>query len=318
MRAGAHALSLLSVPLNVNVLTALSDGPKPLMELRRAVGMPPPTTMRKHLRNLTEIGVLERHRRSDFPGSVDYSLGDPGQSLLRVLGVLETWLTRSPDGPLEPGSTAARGVVKALVEGWSSTIVRALAARPLSLTDLNRLISTINYPTLERRLSAMRLAGQITPTSCGGRSRPYEVTRWLREAVCPLAVAAEWEQACDPANSTAISRLDIEAAFLLSMPMLRLPADHTGTARLAVQLGRNGTDPKLAGVLVTVDAGRVTYCTARLRGDADSWVSGTVSAWLETIIVGEPERLDIRGNTSLAHALLDRLNGALFGARQAA
>ena len=69
-------MSLLSLPLHVHVLRALEEEPLALIDLRRAVGSPPQTTMRGHLRSLTEAGILERRRESDFPGSVDYELAN--------------------------------------------------------------------------------------------------------------------------------------------------------------------------------------------------------------------------------------------------
>jgi DNA-binding HxlR family transcriptional regulator len=119
MRAGAYALTLLSAPLNIHVITALEDESLPLMDLRRAVGSPPQTTMRKQLRSLTELGVLERHRESDFPGSVDFELGPPGRALLEVVQILQGWLADSPDGPVQLGSIAAKSAIRALVEGWT-------------------------------------------------------------------------------------------------------------------------------------------------------------------------------------------------------
>ena len=68
---------------------------------------------------------------------------------------------RSPDGPISLESGAAKGAVKALVDGWGSTMMGALAARPLSLTELESLISGLRYPALERWLSSMRIAGLV-------------------------------------------------------------------------------------------------------------------------------------------------------------
>ena len=58
----------------------------------------------------------------------------------------------APEGPLALGSSTAKSAIKALVEGWGTNMIRALAARPLSLTELNGLISGLSYPSLERRL----------------------------------------------------------------------------------------------------------------------------------------------------------------------
>jgi DNA-binding HxlR family transcriptional regulator len=319
VRAGAHALSLLSAPLNVQVLQALEEEPKSLIDLRRAAGSPPQTTMRAHLRALGGIGVLERRRRAGFPASIDHELTASGRELLAVADVLRSWLRAVPDGgPLELGSTGAKSAIKALVEGWSSTIVRALAARPLSLTELDKLIAGVNYPSLERRLGAMRLAGQIEACPGPSRGTPYAVTKWMRHAIVPLIAAARWERRNAAASSTPIGRIDIEAAFLLTVPRMRLPADVAGACRLAIEVRGSNGDSGLAGVMVQVEQGRVVSCVSRLQGEADAWALGTAQAWIQAVIEDETDAIETGGDCELATALLDALYGASFRVRQCA
>src|SRR5882672_5082471 len=141
VRTGAYALSLLAVPINVHVLTALAEGPKPLVELRRAAGSPAPTTLRGHLRTLTEIGVVDRRRAEGSRAGVEYELGESGRELLSVAVTLQEWLAEAPEEPLFLGGAATRNAVKALAEGWSTGMIRALASKPLTLTELDRLIT---------------------------------------------------------------------------------------------------------------------------------------------------------------------------------
>jgi DNA-binding HxlR family transcriptional regulator len=316
VRAGTHALNLLSVPLNVHVLKALEEQPRSLIDLRRAVGSPPQTTMRSHLRALAGSGILERRRQTEFPGSVDYELARPGRDLLLVSEVLQTWLADSPQGPLTLGSVAAKSSIKAMIEGWSSAIIRALAARPLSLTDLNRLISGLNYPSLERRLAAMRLAGQIEARPGKTRATPYAVSPWLRHAIAPLAAAARWERQYLPDDTAPIARIDIESAFLLAVPLVSLPAESSGACRLAVEVRSAGREPTLAGVLVGIEEGRVVSCVSKLEGRADSWIAGSISAWIRAIIDHEIEGLEVGGEHDLSWRLLEGLHAALFRVKQ--
>ncbi len=269
--------------------------------------------MRGHLRTLTRTGVLARERQNDFPGSLDFELTPIGQDLYGVAGVLRAWLAHSPEGPLELGSSAAKSAIKALVEGWGTSMIRALAARPLSLTELNGLISSLSYPSLERRLGAMRLAGQIERMPGPGRGTAYTVTEWLRRAIAPLSAAARWERLHAPEQTPPIKRLDAEAAFLLAIPLLRLPADLNGTCRLAVEVGGTNGD-SMAGVLVEVRAGAVASCIATIRGHADAWASGSASDWLETVIDGNGDKLEAGGNRELVQAAVSGLGEALFGA----
>jgi len=302
------------MPINVHAIQALTEGPKPLMDLRREAGSPPATTMRGHLRTLATKGIVERRSQTGFPGALDYELTDTGRDLLQVIDALRIWLEDAPGRPIEPGSVAAKGAIKALVEGWSTSMVRALAAKPLALTELDRLISGINYPSLERRLGAMRAAGQIEAVPGRGRGTPYMVTPWLRKAVAPLAVAARWERQHLAEEAAQIGRIDGEAAFLLAIPLLSLTEDVSGTCRLAIEVG-NGD--RLAGVLVKVENGRIVSCATNFQGEASAWATGSVSAWLRAVIDHDADGLELGGDGQFARALLDGLNSSLFDARQA-
>jgi DNA-binding HxlR family transcriptional regulator len=304
-------LSLLSVPLNVQILMALEDEPPPLSAVRKAAGLPAPTTMRGHLRNLTELGVLQQARREEFPGSTDLTLGPAGQGLFPVIRALRAWLSAAPGGEVELGTPAAKSSIKALIEGWSHSIVRAIAVRPLSLTELDGLISSLSYPSLERRLAAMRDVGQLVSCPTNGRCTPYGATDWLRRAIAPLAAATLWERTQIPNSSPPIGRLDVEAAFLLAVPMLSLPTELSGTCRLAVDMPRNG-ERDFAGVVIDVRDGEIVSCTSRLAGSADMVVSGSAQTWLRAVIQREPRGLEHSGNPKLAVDLVDGLHSALF------
>jgi DNA-binding HxlR family transcriptional regulator len=271
--------------------------------------------MRGHLRALTEAGILERRRRNEFPGSVDYELGSAGADLLVVAGFLRDWLAGCPGTPIELGSPAAKSAIKALVEGWSAGAVRALAARPFALTELSRIISTISYPSLERRLAAMRLAGQIERCAGGGRGTPYRVTDWLRCAIGPLAAAARWERSHCPTETSPIGKIDIESAFLLAMPLLNLPAEHSGVCRLAVESQNGNGESRLTGVMVEVERGQVRSCVARLEGRAAAWASGSAGGWLRAVIDDDLEQLELGGDHDLARSFLDGFHGVLSNAR---
>jgi DNA-binding HxlR family transcriptional regulator len=272
--------------------------------------------MRGHLRALSEVGIIERRRQNDFPGSVEYGLGRPGRDLLAVAPVVQRWLADSPEGPLQLGGPAAKSTIKALVEGWSAGVVRALAAGPLSLTELSRIINGLSYPSLERRLGAMRLAGQIERCPGNGRGTPYKVSDWLRRAIAPIAAAARWERQHLPDQTAPIAKIDVDSAFLLTVPLLTLPSEHTGTCRLTVESRNGNGESRLAGVMVGVDDGNIVSCVSRLEGDAGAWSSGSAAAWLRAVIERDNGKLEVGGDSSLATALIDGLHGVLFGTSQ--
>jgi DNA-binding HxlR family transcriptional regulator len=312
-RSGARALTLLASPLNGSVLATLADGSKRLVDLRRETGSPAQTTLRAHLKELERAAAIEKRRRDRFPGVLEYELTTAGKELLFVVDAVERWLREAPDGPLEFGGNDGKAAVKALIEAWSSTMLRALAARPLSLTELDRIIGSLSYPSLERRLGAMRLTGQVEPCSGNGKGTPYGPTAWLRRGIAPLAAAAQWERRHLPADSAPVTRIDVEAAFLLVLPLLHLSPGHSGCCRLGVEMV-DGRDRRLVGAMAHLAEGTLASCSVRLDREADAWATGPTSAWLHAVIGADMDGLELGGDQRLARAVIEGLHGALFGA----
>jgi DNA-binding HxlR family transcriptional regulator len=315
-RSGATALDLLAAPLKLQILRGLEQGPESLVDLRKGIGSPPQSTMRNYVATLVDAKALERTPQPRVQGSVEFALTRPGSDLLAVAVGLQRWLDGSPGGRIELGTPPARGAVKVLGDAWSSNIVRALAAQPLSLTELARLIPRISYPALERRLTSMRLLGLVEPRKEEGRATPYHLTGWLRRAVVVLTSASEWEREYIPDTTPPIGRLDVEAAFLLAVSLMRLPPDLSGRVRLAVEIQR-GASPVFAGVLVCVEDGEVTACTPGVDGEAEGWVSGAPRSWLRRMNRREDgDHLEMGGTSEVARAVLDALSRPASGTRE--
>lgn len=307
------ALSLLAVPLNAALLEALTAGAKSLVGLRRAVGSPPTTTMERHLRGLARAGVVERRGRNAFSGEARVGLTPGGHGLLDAAAALKGWLAAAPGAQLEFGTADAGRTVRALVNGWSDGTVRVLAARPLSLAEFDRIVKSASSASLERRLRAMQLAGLIEPVPGAGSVLRYRPTPWLQHAITPLAAAAHWERLNGVEGARPISRLDVEAAFLLATPLVQLPRQLDGVCRLMVKV--QPVESKHAGALVTVERGQVVSCVTRFHGHADSWVAGSPSSWLQAVIKGQAESLETGGDDALAGGLLESLHSVLFEAK---
>jgi DNA-binding HxlR family transcriptional regulator len=311
-RGGTQALRLLATPFTVQALDALSVQAMTLSDLRRATEFPAQTTMRCHTRVLSKTGILTKQRGDQFPGISSVELGASGRDLLLVREVVGKWLERAPAGPIEAGSPAAKRSLKALVEAWASNMMRALAAKPLSLTELDSVISGLSYPSLERRLSAMRTAGQVEKLRSQQGSSPYAATEWLRRAMAPLIAAVRWERRHIPQETVRIGARDIEAAFLLSVPLMAVTPQVAGSCRMAVEL-RSPKGRSLSGVVVNLEDGRLTRCTSRLEGGCDASAIGTVDAWFEAVSTGDQDGLEFGGRRGLARDLIEGLHQALFG-----
>lgn len=309
MRAGLLGLSLLADPLKVRVLKALEHGPLPLPDLREAVDCPPETTLRSHLREMESLGIVARSRERDFPQGSFVSSADSGRELMEVGLVLSDWLTGAPEGAVAIGSRPARDAVKALIEGWTTRMLRALAAKPLSLTELDRVIAGVSYPSLERRLNAMRTAGQIVAAS-GRNSKPYMLTRWLREAAAPVAAALRWEEGLTLHDCESVTRLDMETLLLLIAPRLGLPLGIDGVCRIEVTGPDDAADP-LTAIVLSIKDGRLGSCRVDPSNDSACSIGGTMATWLEVLSGGDDGDLVLEGDGDLPHAIFTAIRSAL-------
>ncbi len=306
MRAGAFGMSLLADSLNVSVLEALASGPLDLPTLRRAAGKPAPTTLRTHIRELSGLGLLDRRISPGFARSVSHELTQSGRELLTAGSLFRRWLDSSPDGAVPLESPAGKRTIRALADGWSTTILRALAAKPLSLTELDQSIVGANYPALERRLAAMREAGQIAPVSGEGPTR-YGLTRWMREAVAPILAVTGWEdrRGFEPADR--LARIDTEGIFLLAVPLMEAPGSLQGTCRLAIEV-ENGRTPEQAGVVVCLDEGRAISYRSDQRTEAPAWATGSIEAWARAIGLGQESEIAVGGDRLLSSTVVAGLS----------
>lgn len=308
-RAGERAISVLSTPLNQQILRSLAERPMRLAQLRKATGLPAQTTLRGHLASLGEIGALSKRTIEQMPYAVENQLTPMGRELLGVAGLLEAWLHEAPDGPISIEEGTARGAVKALADGWASTIMRTLAARPRSLTELDKLIPDHSYPALERRLASMRMAGLVAAQPNRGTRTPYAVTDWGRRGIVPLAAASHCERVHMGLDSEPVAGIDIEAAFLLAMPLVMLPPGTAGSCQLEVEPSP-GSVAGPAGVRVVIERGRVVSCASGLEPDPDAYAAGSAIDWFLAVKDGDSTRLHLEGG-SPAEILIEGLHAAL-------
>ncbi|HET9162084.1 MAG TPA: winged helix-turn-helix transcriptional regulator [Solirubrobacterales bacterium] len=306
---------MLAHPLNVSILRSLTTGPKQGSELRRETGFPAQTTIRAQLKQLAGIGAVEKHRKNHFPGVLTYELTATGRGLLSVAEILEDWLQAAPHSSLRLGDAAAKAAIKALIEAWATSMLRALGARPLSLTALDRVIASQSYPALERRLSALRVTGMVEPQPTNGAGTPYAANAWLRRGVAPLVAAARWERKHASHDMPALTRGDVETTFLLAAPLLRLPSGLSGSCRVAAIA--SDRDDRPAGAMIEIADGTVTACSTQLNGDVNCWVVGSISAWLNALVVHDLDGLELGGDSDLARELVGGLHRELYGAPRA-
>jgi DNA-binding HxlR family transcriptional regulator len=317
VRAGSRVLSLFANPLHALILRAHLDGPMRLAEVHESLGWAAHTTLRAAITNLSKFGALGKQRVGEGRYAVATELTPTGEEMLFVAEVVDRWLTFAPGGPIVPDGDEAKGAIKALAGGWSSTLMRALANRPFTLTELDRMIPGVSYPSLERRVASMRATGLIESVQAEGRGTPYVVTDWLRRSIAPLCAAGRCERRRLGDETAPVTNVEAEAAFLLAMPLAPLPPRANGICMMAVQTEAGDTDPSgrpLAGVTIEVERGKVVSCAAKVDEGIPTWALGSAETWMDVVIDGCLESLRFGGaRPQLAINLVNGLHFALFG-----
>jgi len=315
-RAGSRALSVFARVLNARILQAHADGPLRSSELETRLGWAAKASLRVGVGNLRQMGALVQASPTGARRTAAMELTPAGHDLLGVAEVLESWLSHSPFGPIHLPDTAARGVVRALVAGWNSTIVWALAERPRSLAELSSEIAGHSYPALKRRLSMLRTASLVTPLNGDGRSPTQAATTWLRFAAGPLSVAGRWERDHAAGVAMPITRHEIEAALLLALPLVEFPRDVSGECVLAApatQGAEGKEEPALAAVSVVVENGKLGSFGSGAVSTPRTWGLGTPTAWLDAMVDGNCGELRLRGPDShLVKTIVAGIHQALF------
>ena len=310
-RAGGRVLALLEAPLNALVIRALAEGPIRIADLRKEVGFPAQTTLRGHLNDLIAVGAVNKLERRGMPYAVSHELSAEGQDLRFAVKVLAAWLAEAPQGEIKLGTDSAKGAVKGLAGGWDSAILRALSAQPRSLTELDEMISALSYPSLERRLSSMRVTGQVEPAQGqGGQGTPYTVTDWVRRGVAPLCAAGRWERRHLPKQTEPVGWVEVEAAFMLSLPLVKLPKRAKGECVLAVDT--KDPEQRIAGVHIVVEEGKIVSCRAELKQHPPAYALATAESWLEAVIDSKIDRLHMCGEDRIVQQLVGGIHDALF------
>jgi DNA-binding HxlR family transcriptional regulator len=290
VRAGTLALLMVASTAKRHILRELLDGPKSISEMHEEDGSP------------AVVGELE---------DAAVKITPTGREMLFVSFVLERWLQSSPLGALPLGSDAADDATAALACGWSTTLTHTLAREPLTFPQMSEAVA-LSYRSLEDHVDAMEQTGLLVRRPGGSGGARYAVTDWLRAGIAPLSAAARLERVSTIEDALPIDALDVEAAFMLTLPMLELPTDLSGTCLLGVEV-EGGPKPGLAGATARIDGGRVVSCVRQLDENADAWATASAPDWLDTVIEPDAKRVSTGGNRLLASILLDRLHRVLFG-----
>ncbi|HEX7245667.1 MAG TPA: winged helix-turn-helix transcriptional regulator [Solirubrobacterales bacterium] len=305
-RAGSRVLGLLSDALNASILRALLRGPLPVSELACHLSPTSRTTRFGRLRELEDLGVIAREKRPGTPPVSYCSLAPAGRSLLPVVGRFAEWLASDPSGPSSPDDLTGARKIKALANAWDTTVLRWLAERPCSLTELDSLSpSAVSHHEARKSREGLSAAGLIAPVESRDRRRPYAPVSWARCVAGCIAAAIGWELAFLEASAFP-SSVDVETLLLLLLPLVdSIPVPHGSVC--ALQVDQSGDLP-----VATVEEGRIVPGATDVdsgNGRA-SRISGSAESWLHAIVHGRTESLSMQGRTRLTTALVSGIHAA--------
>jgi DNA-binding HxlR family transcriptional regulator len=253
-----------------------------------------------------------------MPYSVANQLTDGGHELLSAAELVESWLELAPNGPIAIGSEPAKRTLRALIGGWQSGVLHVLTAGPLSLTELSSVLPEIPYPTLERRLSALRATGQLIASVEGGGAKPCSFSDWGRRAAGPLAAASRWERRHLDDAGAICTTADLEACLHLTLPLVTVPDVHGGSCLLTIDTDAEPPDlaHRPARLSIEVENGHASFVGSGVERDSHSRAGGGIEAWTEAMIDGGSGGLCAGGeDPALARAIIAGLHEAVAPAR---
>lgn len=306
---GSNLLSIFARGLNASVLRAHAEGPLNSAALEERLGWAAEASLRATTAELCDLGTLAREGRQPIVTELTPS----GRDLVALADALERWLSHSPFGALDLTDSAARGTVRALVAGWDSRIVQALAEGPRRLADLSRELDEHSYPALKRRFAKLRTAALVECLDGMARSPEYGATDLLRRAAGPLSLAARWE--VDHAASTHLDERDLEAMLLLALPLVSLPRLN-GSCLLVIARPPSPTGNSLSPTAIRLDVenGRIAEVGLTIAATSETWALASTEAWLYALTSGETSMLRVRGaDVRIVKAAVEGIYRTLVG-----
>ena len=278
-----------------------------------------PTPPPEALPPLTEVEARQKREEAAFRDEFEWTEGagvddkyritELGEDAFRTHKALNRWLGERPGGPPRP-DCLMREAIGPLLCGWSGGIFHAIAPAPLSLDELDEALPGLEREELETHIERIVRSGQVEASAEGGEAR-YGLTEWGRAAVGLLLASVLYERRHDRELTLPPDVADVEAAFQMALPLLRLAPWMRGECRLGVQI--LGGPPLMAGATVRVEGGRVVSASPLLDESPETWITGDALGWCETVIDPGAEKLLAGGDTELTGALLAALHERLFG-----
>jgi len=289
------------------LLRGLEAGARPPSELERRLPGLERSSLAERLARLERIGALRRTVGRAPGRRVRYRLTPAGEELMGVANVLDAWAERAAYGDLVARPSDA--MAKALVAGWASGLMAALAAGPARRAHLERAAPALAHHQLESRLRGLLRAGLVERLASARGGGRIALTSRGREAMGPVLAALVWDHA--HAASPAPPRPhDVATAMVIGFPLVVVSRHRRGLVTLTV------ADPGRPGSAELVRAqagdGRVeAHVGVAEQGELAGWAHGEIAEWGDTLVRGR-RGIHVAGEPGLVTAILNALRDRLF------
>lgn len=304
-------LRLLGSGAGGAILIALGDGPLRTMELTKRIAGYSPRTVYRYATRLTQFGLIDREEEEGVPSKVVHSLSAPrGRELYELVSAYAAVaMPRLPSGEI---GGAEWGALTHVAELWESGMVGALNHGPRSLTELAQGEHGLSFHQVSRRAGLLARSGFIEETPASGRYRRYALTEKTRRAMGLIAGIGRWRRRhVVPEGSSGLSAGEAAGLMRTALPLIVLP-DHVGKSfeLRIVPLGEGDAteEPVWAGVAAD---GSVASHSAALEA-VDGAARGKVTAWVDSVLDGPRNGLEVDGDAKLIADCLGNLHLSLW------
>jgi len=303
-------LRLLGAGASGPILMALGGEPLRTMELTERVAGYSPRTIYRYATRLTQIRVLDREEEEGVPSKVVHSLSARGRELYELVAAYaEVAMTHLPSGEI---GGAEWGTLALVAELWESGIIDELNLGPKSLTELAHGEHGLSFHQVSRRAGIFARSGFVREIPGTGRYRRYALTDKTRLAMGLIAGIGRWRRRhVVPEGSTGLSAGEAAGLMRTALPLIIL-AGHAGKSlelRVA-PVGESGKSVEPVWANVAGDGSVASHPAAPETVDGAAY--GNVAAWVDSVLDGPRNGLQMKGDAELIGDCLRALHASLW------
>lgn len=166
-------------------------------------------------------------------------------------------------------------------------------------------MTDLSEDSLGTRLRELIAAGIIEEIEGPDGTTLYGLTDPGRQTAGVLMSATRWERTHRPEESGPVGVSEADTFLRMPLPLVRLPESINGLCTMTMALDPVPGAPRSLTVWAQLRRGRVVVHSAQpLRRPPSASAHGSVDDWLDALLDGAVDRLQIRGRRELAVALI--------------